>query len=53
MFLSADAERPQAAEKDNLAVPGTRFTSVYEPLVSDMAAQIRKWMDDGFSDDTK
>jgi thioesterase domain-containing protein len=34
-------------------IPGTRFTSVYEPLVSDMAAQIRKWMDDGFSDDTK
>ena len=31
-------------------IPGTRFTCVYEPLVKDLAAQIRKWMDDGISD---
>ena len=30
-------------------IPGTRFTCVYEPLVQDLAAQIRKWMDDGIS----
>ena len=32
-------------------IPGTRFTSIYEPLVSDMAAQMRRWMDRGFTDD--
>jgi amino acid adenylation domain-containing protein len=31
-------------------IRGTRFTSVYEPLVDDMAAQIRRWMDHGFTD---
>jgi thioesterase domain-containing protein len=32
-------------------IRGTRFTSVYEPLVDDMAAQIRRWMDHGFTDE--
>jgi amino acid adenylation domain-containing protein len=31
-------------------VPGTRFTTVYEPLVAKMADQIRRWMDHGFTD---
>jgi thioesterase domain-containing protein/acyl carrier protein len=31
-------------------IPGTRFTSVYEPLVADMATQMRRWMDHGFAD---
>jgi thioesterase domain-containing protein len=26
-------------------IPGTRFTSVYEPLVAEMAAQMRRWID--------
>ena len=34
-------------------ISGTRFTSVYEPMVGVMAAQMRKWMDDGFSDDAQ
>ncbi|MFD0746131.1 thioesterase domain-containing protein [Phytohabitans flavus] len=29
-------------------IPGTRFTSVYEPLVAGMADQIRRWTDNGF-----
>ncbi|HZZ31198.1 MAG TPA: molybdate ABC transporter substrate-binding protein [Phenylobacterium sp.] len=33
VFLSADAERPQAAEHDGLAVPGTRFTYAVGGLV--------------------
>ena len=33
VFLSADAERPQAAERDGLAVPGTRFTYALGRLV--------------------
>jgi hypothetical protein len=33
------------------AIPGTRFTSVYEPLVAGMAAQIRRWTDHGFAAD--
>ncbi len=33
-------------------IPGTRFTSVYEPLVAEMAAQMRRWMDRGFTNDT-
>jgi molybdate transport system substrate-binding protein len=33
VFLSADAERPQAAEKDGLGVPGTRFTYALGRLV--------------------
>jgi thioesterase domain-containing protein len=32
-------------------IPGTRFTSVYEPLVAGMAAQIRRWTDHGFTAD--
>jgi thioesterase domain-containing protein/acyl carrier protein len=32
-------------------LPGTRFTCVYEPLVAEMAAQIRRWMDHGFPAD--
>jgi len=32
-------------------IPGTRFTSVYEPLVADMATQMRRWMDHGFADE--
>jgi thioesterase domain-containing protein len=32
-------------------LPGTRFTSVYEPLVADMADQIRRWTDHGFTAD--
>jgi thioesterase domain-containing protein len=31
-------------------VPGTRFTTIYEPLVGEMANQIRRWMDNGFED---
>lgn len=33
VFLSADAERPQKAEADGLAVPGTRFTYATGRLV--------------------
>jgi molybdate transport system substrate-binding protein len=33
VFLSADAERPAAAEKDGLAAPGTRFTYAVGRLV--------------------
>ena len=33
VFLSADAERPAKAEKDGLAVPGTRFTYARGKLV--------------------
>jgi len=33
VFLSADAERPVKAEKDGLAVPGTRFTYAIGKLV--------------------
>jgi len=33
VFLSADAERPQVAEKDGLAVAGTRFTYAVGRLV--------------------
>jgi molybdate transport system substrate-binding protein len=33
VFLSADAERPQAAEHDGLGVPGTRFTYAVGRLV--------------------
>ncbi|THD61183.1 molybdate ABC transporter substrate-binding protein [Phenylobacterium sp.] len=33
VFLSADAERPQAAERDGLGVPGTRFTYAVGRLV--------------------
>jgi molybdate transport system substrate-binding protein len=33
VFLSADAERPQAAERDGLGVPGTRFTYAAGRLV--------------------
>ncbi len=32
-------------------IRGTRITSAYEPLVDDMAAQIRRWMDHGFADE--
>jgi molybdate transport system substrate-binding protein len=33
VFLSADAQRPQAAERDGLGVPGTRFTYAVGRLV--------------------
>lgn len=33
LFLSADADRPEQAEKDGLAVPGTRFTYAVGRLV--------------------
>ena len=33
VFLSADAERPQAAERDGLGVPGTRYTYAVGRLV--------------------
>ena len=33
VFLSADAERPQKAEQDGIAVPGTRFTYAVGRLV--------------------
>lgn len=33
LFLSADADRPQAAERDRLAVPGSRFTYAIGRLV--------------------
>jgi molybdate transport system substrate-binding protein len=33
VFLSADTERPQAAERDGLGVPGTRFTYAAGRLV--------------------
>lgn len=33
VFLSADAERPQAAERSGLGVPGTRFTYAVGKLV--------------------
>lgn len=32
-------------------IPGTRFTTIYEPLVAEMANQIRRWMDHGFTQD--
>jgi len=33
-------------------IAGTRFTSVYEPKVASMAAEMRRWMDHGFDQDT-
>ncbi|MEU1844747.1 amino acid adenylation domain-containing protein [Micromonospora sediminicola] len=34
-------------------IPGTRFTAVYEPYVSQMAAQMRRWMHHGQPDRTR